>query len=142
MTRALIFAALIAWSSMAGAVVYKWVDAKGHVQYGDQPPDGVHAEVVEIPGSHAAAAPPPPPADSAKAADKDSATKQAVADDVAQTREKQCSDAQDRYKKLIEGRRLYKTGEDGQRQYLSSEEIDTERLNAKQALDEICNSKT
>ena len=32
---------------MASAVVYKWVDAQGKVQYGDRPPDGVHAEVVE-----------------------------------------------------------------------------------------------
>ncbi len=54
MKRLLLFAALIAWSGMAGAVVYKWVDAQGKVQYGDRPPDGVHAEVVELLGTHAA----------------------------------------------------------------------------------------
>ena len=48
MKRLLLFAALIAWSGMASAVVYKWVDAQGKVQYGDRPPDGVHAEVVEL----------------------------------------------------------------------------------------------
>ena len=37
---------------MASAVVYKWVDAQGKVQYGDRPPDGVHAEVVELLGTH------------------------------------------------------------------------------------------
>jgi hypothetical protein len=47
MKRLLLFAALIAWSGMASAVVYKWVDAQGKLQYGDRPPDGVHAEVVE-----------------------------------------------------------------------------------------------
>ena len=52
MKRLLLFAALIAWSGMAGAVVYKWVDAQGKVQYGDRPPDGVHAEVVELLGAH------------------------------------------------------------------------------------------
>ena len=46
MKRLLLFAALIAWSGMASAVVYKWVDAQGKLQYGDRPPDGVHAEVA------------------------------------------------------------------------------------------------
>ena len=119
---------------MASAVVYKWVDAQGKVQYGDRPPDGVHAEVVEGLGTHsahrtdapAAAATPQKAAANPPASD----AKKAVDEDVAQTREKQCADAQDRYKKLIEGRHLYKTGDNGERQYLTSEEIDSERLNA------------
>jgi len=152
MKRLLLFAALIAWSGMAGAVVYKWVDAQGKVQYGDRPPDGVHAEVVELLGTHAARAAPPAKASESAPALKatnrdqpnqdDASVKKAVDNDVAQTREKQCADAQDRYKKLIEGRRLYKTGADGERQYLTSEEIDSERLNAKREIDETCNSPT
>jgi Domain of unknown function (DUF4124) len=146
MKRLLLFAALIAWSGMAGAVVYKWVDAQGKVQYGDRPPDGVHAEVVELLGTHIAR---PAPADAAQAskpagqnqpAPTDSAAKKAVDQDVAQTREKQCADAQDHYKKLIEGRRIYTTGSDGERQYLTSDQIDTQRLNAKHDVDAICNS--
>jgi len=145
MKRVLLFAALLAWSSMSGAVVYKWVDAQGKVQYGDRPPDGVHAEVVEILGSRATASVPAHPASSTPAdqtpppSDHD---KKVVQDDVAQTREKQCADAQERYKKLIEGRRLYKTGADGERQYLTSDEIDSERLNAKRDVDNICNSES
>jgi hypothetical protein len=139
-------AALLVWSGMASAVVYKWVDAQGKVQYGDRPPDGVKAEVVELLGTH--------PGHSSTARDTASQPKsapadppvkdpqKAVADDVAQTKQKQCQDAQDRYKKLIEGRRIYKTGDNGERQYLSSEEIDSERLNAKRDIDEICNSPT
>jgi len=149
MKRLLLFAALIAWSGMAGAVVYKWIDAQGKLQYGDRPPDGVHAEIVEMPGSHAArntASKPDESSAPAKtgqtAAAQDDATKKAVADDVAQTREKQCTEAQDRYKKLIEGRRLFKTGPDGERQYLTSEEIDSERVNAKREIDAVCNSPT
>ncbi len=145
MKRVLLCAALMAWSAMASAVVYKWVDAQGKVQYGDRPPDGVHAEVVELLGTHtgranksdataAASAKGPPPEPSEKDA------KKAVDSDVAQTRDKQCADAQDRYKKLIEGRRLYKTGENGERQYLTSDEIDSERVNAKRDIDTICNS--
>jgi hypothetical protein len=151
MKRLLLFAALVAWSGMAGAVVYKWVDAQGKVQYGDRPPDGVHAEVVELLGTHvartaAARASAPAPASKAASRDQpnqdDASVKKAVDSDVAQTREKQCADAQDRYKKMIEGRRLYKTGANGERQYLTSEEIDSERLNAKREVDATCNSPT
>ena len=150
MKRLLLFAALLAWSGMASAVVYKWVDAQGKLQYGDRPPDGVHAEVVELLVAHnnssARAAPTStqaaPAARTAAPTVKDVNDKTAVAQDVAQTRDKQCTEAQDRYKKLIEGRRLYKAGANGERQFLSSEEIDTERLNAKQEVDTICNSKT
>ena len=147
MKRLLLFAALIAWSGMASAVVYKWVDAQGKLQYGDRPPDGVHAEVVELLVPHSAstrpaASTPAPAARNVPVTAKDSDDKKAVAQDVAQTRDKQCSDAQDRYKRLIEGRRLYKTGPDGERQFMNSEEIDTERLNAKRDIDNICNSTT
>jgi hypothetical protein len=151
MKRLLLFAALIAWSGMASAVVYKWTDAQGKVQYGDRPPDGVHAVVVELLGTHAASArvAAPSTAQSAPTArvaaaptPQDQDDRKAVDQDVAQTRDKQCADAQDRYKKLIEGRRLYKTGPDGERQFMTSEEIDTERLNAKRDIDNICNSTT
>jgi hypothetical protein len=151
MKRLLLFAALLAWSGMAGAVIYKWVDAQGKLQYGDRPPDGVHAEVVELLGTHVARGAPAKTPESApilKTANRDqpnlddAGVKKAVANDVAQSREKQCADAQDRYKKLIEGRRLFKTGADGERQYLTSEEIDSERLNAKRDLDATCNSPT
>jgi hypothetical protein len=151
MKRLLLFAALIAWSGLASAVVYKWTDAQGKLQYGDRPPDGVHAQVVEMLGAHAAstrvAAPSTPQSAPAArtAADptpKDQDDRKAVDQDVAQTRDKQCTDAQDRYKKLIEGRRLYKTGPDGERKFMTSEEIDTERLNAKRDIDNICNSTT
>jgi hypothetical protein len=147
MKRLLLFAALIAWSGMASAVVYKWVDAQGKLQYGDRPPDGVHAEVVELLIPHAASTrsastSAPAAKNTAVPAPKDLADKKAVDQDVAQTRDKQCTEAQERYKKLIEGRKLYKTGPDGERQFMNSQEIDTERLNAKQDLDTICNSTT
>jgi hypothetical protein len=147
MKRLLLFAALIAWSGMASAVVYKWVDAQGKVQYGDRPPDGVHAEIVEMLGTHVArqtndSARPSASSAAQQPAATDTTAKKQVADDVAQTRDKQCTDAQERYKKLIEGRRLYKTGPNGEREYLNSEEIDKERLDAKNDIDTICNSST
>jgi hypothetical protein len=143
MKRLLLFAALIVWSGMASAVVYKWVDAQGKVQYGDRPPDGVNAEVVELLGTHIprTAAAKAPDANGQNQAKVDP-VKKTVDADVAQAREKQCADAQDRYKKLIEGRRPYKLGADGARQYLSSEEIDSERLDAKHEVDLVCNNST
>jgi hypothetical protein len=146
MKRLLLLATLLAWSSMAGAVIYKWVDAQGKVLYGDRPPDGVHAEVVELLGTHVARAAP-----AAKASDStppktanqnDAAVKKAVSEDVEQSRAKQCADAQDRYKKLIDGRHLYTTGPDGERQYLTSDQIDAQRLTAKQDVDASCDSST
>jgi hypothetical protein len=145
MKRVLLCAVLLTWSTLASAVVYKWVDAQGKIQYGDRPPDGVHAEVVELLGvnNHSAAS-----AQSSSAASRTgpatstTAEKKAVDNDVAQARQKQCADAQERYKKLIDGRHLYKTGENGERQYLTSEEIDSERLNAKRDVDETCNGSS
>jgi Domain of unknown function (DUF4124) len=151
MKRLLLFAALIAWSGMAGAVIYKWIDAQGKLQYGDRPPDGVHAEVVELLGTHLTRTAPArttEPAPPLRATNRDqpnqddAGAKKVVEGDVEQTREKQCADAQDRYKKLIDGRRLYKAGADGARQYLTSDEIDSQRVNAKRDVDAICNSPT
>jgi len=150
MKRLLLFAALIAWSGMAGAVVYKWVDVTGKVQYGDRPPDGVHAEVVELLGTHVARSVATRASDSTApvrgtARDQsaqDDTVKKTVDSDVEQTRDKQCADAQAQYKRLIEGRRQYKLGPDGERQYLTSEEIDAERVNAKREVDAVCNSTT
>jgi len=150
MKRMMVFAAMMMWSCMASAVVYKWVDAQGKLQYGDRPPDGVHAEVVEGLGTHTSPPVSRPVASSssttnastANAPPKEDSDKQAVDDDVAATRDKQCADAQANYKKLIEGRRIYKTGADGERQYLTSDQIDTERVNAKKEVDAICNSPT
>jgi hypothetical protein len=157
MKRVLLCAVLLAWSGLASAVVYKWIDAQGKLQYGDRPPDGVHAQIVEGLGTHgtrseqarppavSAAATSSQPAKSApqtRVAPPQDDAKKAVDDDVAQVKEKQCADAQARYKSLIEGRKLYKAGADGERQYLTSEEIDAERLNAKRDIDTICNSPT
>ena len=141
MKRVILCAVLMAWSTLASAVVYKWVDAQGKTQYGDRPPDGVHAEVVEGLGRDSRpAAAPAPAAKGPTAAAVPTDVKKAVQSDVSAAREKQCTDAQERYKKLIEGRHIYKTGDNGERVYLSSQEIDEERVNAKKDIDEICNS--
>jgi hypothetical protein len=150
MKRILLFVALIAWSGIAGAIVYKWLDAQGKVQYGDRPPNGVHAEVVEGLATHASTSPTARPTEPAPAAAQrpanpnqpkaDDAVKKAVANDVAQGREKQCAEARERYRILIEGRRLFKTLDNGEREYLTSEEIDSQRLDAKRDIDATCDA--
>ena len=143
MKRVIFCAVLMAWSTLASAVVYKWVDAQGKLQYGDRPPDGVHAEVVEGLGHNSSRpASTPPAAAKEPTAQVPSDVKKAVQNDVSATREKQCTDAQERYKKLIEGRHIYKTGDNGERVYLSAQEIDEERLGAKKDIDDVCNSAT
>jgi hypothetical protein len=149
MKRLLLFAALIAWSGVAGAVVYRWVDAQGKILYGDRPPDGVHAEVVELLGTHVARTTPTKDAASSSrtggkndTSQDDANTKKAVDSDVQQVKDQQCAAAQEQYKKLIDGRRTYQTGADGERQYLTSEEIDTQRADAKREIDATCNSPT
>ncbi len=154
MKRVLLCAALLAFSGLSSAAVYKWVDAQGKTQYGDRPPDGVKAELVTLLGNHTSTG------FNAGASDANRATRTAtsaarserapvkpdtkkdVEQDVSAARAKQCADAQERYRKLIEGRRIYRNGKEGEREYLSSQEIDSARLNAKSDIDAICNSST
>jgi len=152
MKRVLLCAAMLAWSAMSAAAVYKWVDAQGKVLYGDRPPDGVKAQLVTLLGNRSPSYTPPRSSEashstraestSSKPAAMKDESKKAVEQDVAAAKAKQCADAQERYRKLVEGRHIYKEGKEGEREYLSAEEIDSERLNAKHDLDNICNSAT
>lgn len=145
MKRVLLCTALIFWSTLASAVVYKWSDAEGKVHYGDRPPDGVQAEVVEMLVSHAtapAAAAPArtaaAPAAAAPAAAKDKPYDPAAVDAANAARAEQCASAQARVKQLTEGRHLYKPGPNGERDYMTSDQIDAERADAKKEVDTVC----
>jgi hypothetical protein len=142
MKRVLLFAALIIWSTVASAVVYKWVDADGHVHYGDHPPDGVRAVIVELLGTHSGTPAAAPAAPAARTASQPAATgtkdKPADPADEAAARDKQCADAKARLKQATEGRHLFKPGPNGERDYLTSDEIDAERLDAKKEVDTVC----
>ncbi|HUX73490.1 MAG TPA: DUF4124 domain-containing protein [Steroidobacteraceae bacterium] len=148
MKRVLLCAVLLAWSGMASAVVYKWTDAHGTVQYGDQPPDGVNAQIVRLLGTQHVNVPAPSThtasalVDQALADEQKQQEQQAVQEDVAAARKKQCADAQTRYKQLIEGRHLFKLGPKGERIYLTSAEIDAARLSAKSNVDSLCNNNS
>jgi len=147
MKRVVLCAVLLTFSGLSSATVYKWVDAQGKTLYGDRPPDGVKAEVVQLLGNRAPASAPTHtdshasntgPMRGTTAAPVDAGTRKSVDQDVSEARTKQCADAQERYRKLIEGRRIYREGKDGERQYLTSEEIDSARVNAKTEVDAAC----
>ncbi|MDE2293850.1 MAG: DUF4124 domain-containing protein [Gammaproteobacteria bacterium] len=152
MKRVLVFAALLGWSALASATVYKWVNAKGEVQYGDSPPVGVHATVVHLLGtaepsaaSSNAASSSPTLSNAAFAAQavaqaKAERARQAVDSDVAAAHRAQCANAKQHYEELINGRHMYTLGPDGKRHYLSSAEIDAARLDAKKQVDTLCGS--
>ncbi len=144
MKRVLLFGVLLGWAAIASATVYKWVNVKGEVQYGDTPPAGVHATIVHLLEVNPPNSPPAPTiSNSAFAAQALAQTKaqreqQAVDSDVAAARRKQCTDAQQHYEELINGRHMYTQGPDGKRHYLSSAEIDAARLDAKKQVDQLC----
>lgn len=145
MKRVLLFTAMIIWSTIASAVVYKWSDADGKVHYADRPPDGIKAEVVAMLGTHGTstpiASPPPRSASASNPAPAAAAAKDKPAadpSDAAAAREQQCAAAQARLKQLLEGRHLFRPGANGEREYLTSEQIDSERLDARKEVDTVC----
>ena len=154
---AIVVAAASLWlaSPAAASAVYKWVDPQGHVHYSDRPPppegkllsieDAPHSRpmsdrVANSPGP-ASSAPPSGTRSQAPAASTPAAQaqlKDAVANDVANTREEQCKQARERYDNYLRSRRLFKEGPDKERVYLSDAEIDAARVNAKRERDEFC----
>ncbi|HEY2418414.1 MAG TPA: hypothetical protein VGH84_10890, partial [Steroidobacteraceae bacterium] len=75
--------------------------------------------------------PPPDPV-------KQQAAKQAVQQDVAQTRADQCKKATTDYNQAVDARRIYKPGANGEREYLSDADADQQRLNLRLAMEAVC----
>jgi hypothetical protein len=151
--RRAVVAALIMSLPFAAAMadVYRSIDAQGQVHYSDTPTPG--AELVHVqklgfattnvassaPASSSASAsansnsnlPPPDPV-------KQQAAKQAVQQDVAQTRADQCKKATTDYNQAVDARRIYKPGANGEREYLSDADADQQRLNLRLAMEAVC----
>lgn len=133
-------------AAVAVADVYRSVDAQGQVHYSDSPTPGaelIHVQKLGLSSTTnvatSAAAntnaagnlPPPDPV-------KQQAAKQAVQQDVAQTRADQCKKATADYTQAVDARRIYKPGADGEREYLSDAEADQQRLNLRLAMESVC----
>lgn len=77
----------------------------------------------------------------ANAADAKQAAAQQAGKQSAEQQAQQCAAARERYQKMMEAHRLYEQGPNGERTYLDSDQIDASRQSAKQAVDQLCNSK-
>lgn len=108
------------------AGVYKWVDEKGEVHFGDVPPGNAAASEVEVA--------PPPPADTSLLQRQEQGKKilqagqeeraaaekqQAEADVKTEQNEKECANLRLRLKQYTEARYLYEVGDDGNEAILS-----------------------
>jgi len=129
----------------ADSDIYRWKDSQGIYHYSDQWVPG--SELIKSARQHSSATEPeaphtaPEPADSpgtAPAETPSAETTQAVRQDLAKTREKQCKDARDTYQKAIQARRIFKTGKNGEREYISDTEADAYRAQVRTAMDEVC----
>lgn len=155
----LLFSAALAFSSVAMAQQYKWVDKNGRMQYGDVPPPGVQATPLRAPPRSAA----PPATKSANAnaeapksgpltpaeqeaefrkrkleAQKEQ-EKQAAASKEAAVRKDNCERAQGYLRTLDSGQRISRTGANGERQFLEDAEIAREKTQARQNVQSWCN---
>ncbi len=133
-------AAFAALAAVAHADVYKVVDPQGHVEYTDRwVPGAEHIKGDHLRGRDTPDEEPQakkPAADPKSKAEQSAA--QAVQQDVAATREKQCKEAREQYDKMIEARRIFQTEKDGERTYLSDDQADQQRVQARLAMDQAC----
>ncbi len=156
MTRAIVFAAAMAFALAAGAQQYKWVDKDGKVRYGDSPPPGVKATALKPP----AAAPAAKPADAkgAKAAPKGPLTpaeqeaayrkrqqeadkereKQAQAEQEAEAKKENCARAQDSLRTFESGERVARTDAKGERYFLDDSQRAAETAKARKMVADWC----
>ncbi len=140
--RAYLVAVVLALAApVAGAQVYKWLDEKGRVQYGDKPPAGVNATPIEPPA--APQGQPRPPEDlAAKEAEfrRRQIQKREEEEKLAREeklRQQRCDQAKDQLAFAERARRRFRF-ENGERVYLSDEERVAERETLGAAVAKYC----
>ncbi|KIQ06448.1 MULTISPECIES: DUF4124 domain-containing protein [Pseudomonas] len=134
---------LLLLPTLAFGEVYRWVDERGQVHYGQQPL-AADADVVDV---------------RPQVVERDAATRereqrseryfQARRDEQAQAsqarkqlqgeRAKECTTLRNRLASMPEGRRYYRPGDDGERRYYSDQELDAGRDYLRSQLSERCN---
>jgi len=137
-------------SLVHAAVVYKWTDDDGIIQYTDQAPKDREFSVIKASGKV------PPSAQQAierleqqratqsteraqaKERGQDYAEQQKIRDDNAKIREENCNSAQTNLKTLQENARVRIPVEDGEFRYLSEEERQAELDRAQELINSNC----
>jgi len=151
MRRLWLFVVMMGLATAVAAQAYKWIDEKGKVRYGDQPPPGVKATPLR--------GPPPPssPAPSSAASKSgqkpltpeqafqkrqqeraDAEKKAAKASTEDETKRVNCQQAQAALRTLQSGQRISTTNEAGERVYLNDDERDRETVRVQQSVREWC----
>jgi hypothetical protein len=136
----------VGFATAQAAGVYKWVDEKGAVHFGDAPPGNAAASEVEVA--------PPPPVDASLLQRQEQGRKmlqagqeeraaaekqQAEANVKAEQNAKDCANLKLRLKQYTEARYLYKAGDTGQEAILSDAERAQAVSETQAAIDELCN---
>lgn len=139
-------------SLAAHADVYRWVDARGEVHYSDRWVPG--SELIKVdrgrPSTAGSPAARTEPDQSAPRVSEErireqlaqTASAEALRNDLAKKRSEQCEQAKDRYDKSIAARRIFKTGASGEREYLTDAQAEEYRLAARRDMDTACGSST
>jgi len=138
---------LALWSLLAPAAaqVYKWVDEKGGIHYGERPPQGTKSMPVE----QRLANPGPASGESAQPDWKEQDLefrKRRIQAEQAAAKDQQLDDAQrqackqvrDQLAQLNAARRVYRLDETGERVFQSDEERDASRVRLEQQVLERC----
>ena len=148
MKRVVAIAAALAFSTLAQAQLYKYVDKNGKTVYTDQPPANVDAKPVTSPPPAPSQAKGAPGNKSAVDKDKDAEKgrdqakeaqkKQDEASKKAQQAEMRCNQARSAYQQYTEGGRLMKYNEKGEREFMSDEEIAKGLNSSRREMEEAC----
>ena len=149
MKRVILVVAALAFSTAAGAQMYKWKDKNGHVRYGDTPPPGVDATSI-----HAPAPTPAPEAKSGKAekpltpeqAFQKRQKERAAADEKAAkeradaaVRQANCEQARGALRNLESGQRISSINAAGERVFADDAERASMTARAEKAVADWCN---
>jgi hypothetical protein len=129
----------------ASAQVYKWVDEKGTIHYGERPPQGKKAQEVEQRLANPGSAPGKAAQPSWKEQDLEF-RKRRIETEQTETKSKQqeaanrqaCNQSRDQLAQMRLARRLYRLDEKGERVFQSDDERNASIARLEQLVSERC----
>ncbi len=141
----------LAAATAAQAQQYKWIDANGHVQYGDIPPPGVKAKMLRPPPGPAQQPAvskegkgPMTPAEREREyqrrakAQREADAKADQAKQNAEAAKLNCENAQQALRNLESGQRISRVGANGERYFLSDAQRAQETTQARAMTAQWC----
>ena len=138
MKKILPLLAALAFTGVAQAQIYKWVDKDGKLRFGDAPPAGVKATLLPGSSAPATAAPPASAAAAAKEAKKTAATP-ASPQRAQSAKQDKCERSKETLRTLESGLQVTRTNPSGERYVLSQAHIDQEIAKTRESIKKSCN---